>query len=400
MNLRKFTFIALAATMSVAFTSCDNDDMMENNIMAPANYSFTRNAESTVSFSGQTTRIKMGDELAAALLTTSLTEADIDAMYDHQEGDNNFSDADLNASNKNARSKTAASMDYFSTNSVDAAAIKADFDGFISGQVNEVFPAWNTIAAPGVAGQLQEAGGGSIRYMNGKGLEYNQAFVKGLIGALMVDQINNNYLSASVLDAGSNRSDNDMDILATDKNYTNMEHKWDEAFGYLYGNEADVTNPVLNVDQYLNKYLARVEDDADFTGIAQEIYDAFKLGRAAIVAKDYNLRDAQASIIQERLSEIMGIRAVYYLQQAKVTLNNDQGTAFHDLSEGYGFIYSLQFTRNPNTDLPYFSKTEVDAYIAQLMTGNGFWDVTPATLDQMSDEISARFKFTTAQAGS
>jgi hypothetical protein len=342
----------------------------------------------------------MGDEIDAALLNPVLSESDIASMYSHQAGDNNFSDAALNAADKNMRSKTAASRDFFSANSTDAAAIKADFDGFIAGQVNEIFPAWNNIASSGVAGQLQEAGGGAIRYMDGRGLEYNQAFVKGAIGALMLDQINNNYLSPEVLDEASNRADNDMEVLATGANYTAMEHKWDEAFGYLYGAEADIENPALRVDQYLNKYLARVEDDADFTGIANEIYDAFKLGRAAIVAKDYDLRDRQAAIIQERLSDIMGIRAVYYLQQAKSTLSNDQATAFHDLSEGYGFIYSLQFTRKPGTSQPYFSKSEVDAYLAELMVGNGFWDVTPATLDRMSDEISARFTFTTAQAGS
>jgi len=97
---------------------------------------------------------------------------------------------------------------------------------------------------------------------------------------------------------------------------------------------------------------------------------------------------------------VIGIRSVFYLQQGKNSLVNDKASAFHDLSEGYGFIYSLQFTRNPNTDLPYFSKTEVDNYLAQLMNGNGFWDVTEATLDQISNEISARFTFTTAQAGS
>jgi hypothetical protein len=342
----------------------------------------------------------MGDEIDAALLNPSLSESNIASMYSHQAGDNNFSDAALNAADKNIRSKTAASRDFFSANSTDAAAIKADFDGFIAGQVNEIFPAWNNIAAPGVAGQLQEAGGGAIRYMDARGLEYNQAFVKGTIGALMLDQINNNYLSPAVLDEASNRADNDMDVLATGTNYTTMEHKWDEAFGYLYGAETDIENPVLRVDQYLNKYLARVEDDADFTGIANEVYDAFKLGRAAIVAKDYDLRDRQAAIIQKRLSDIMGIRAVYYLQQAKSTLSNDQATAFHDLSEGYGFIYSLQFTRKPGTSQSYFSKSEVDTYLSELMTGNGFWDVTPATLDRISDEISARFTFTTAQAGS
>ncbi|WP_339687452.1 DUF4856 domain-containing protein [uncultured Nonlabens sp.] len=401
MKIAKIALLTAATLTVTLFTSCENDDTIStSSVVAPVTYSFERNSQNTVHFSGQTTRIKMGDEIDAALLNPVLSESDIASMYSHQAGDNNFSDAALNAADKNMRSKTAASRDFFSANSTDAAAIKADFDGFIAGQVNEIFPAWNNIASSGVAGQLQEAGGGAIRYMDGRGLEYNQAFVKGAIGALMLDQINNNYLSPEVLDEASNRADNDMEVLATGANYTAMEHKWDEAFGYLYGAEADIENPVLRVDQYLNKYLARVEDDADFTGIANEIYDAFKLGRAAIVAKDYDLRDRQAAIIQERLSDIMGIRAVYYLQQAKSTLSNDQATAFHDLSEGYGFIYSLQFTRKPGTSQPYFSKSEVDAYLAELMVGNGFWDVTPATLDRMSDEISARFTFTTAQAGS
>lgn len=402
MNLRKLPLMALVAMASISLTSCDNDDEITttNNVVAPATYSFERNTESTVNFSGQTIRIQMADEIDAALLNPSLTEAAIAAMYSHQQGQNNFSNADLNTSDKNTRSKTAASRDLFSTNSVDAAAIKEDFDRFITGQVTEIFPAWYNIATPGVAGQLQEAGGGAVRYMNGKGLEFNQAFVKGLIGALMVDQINNHYLAISVLDEASNREDNDLTVLVTGKNYTTMEHKWDEAFGYLYGNELNIENPVLNVDQYLNKYLNRVEGDADFAGVAQDIYDAFKLGRAAIVAKDYVLRDAQADIIQEQLSELIGIRSVYYLQQGKNFLANDKATAFHDLSEGYGFIYSLQFTRNPRTNLPYFTKVEVDSFLAQLMTGNGFWDVTPALLDQMSDDIAARFNFTTAQAGS
>jgi hypothetical protein len=34
-----------------------------------------------------------------------------------------------------------------------------------------------------------------------------------------------------------------------------------------------------------------------------------------------------------------------------------------------------------------------------LLTANdGFWDISAATLDQMSDQISSRFDFTTAQA--
>lgn len=402
MKFTKISFLVLTAVFAATFTSCDNDDeaSITNNVIAPATYSFERNSESSVAYSGQTTRIKMADELAAALLDDSLDEVSIDAMFAHVEGANNFSDAFLNASDKSVRSKVAASTDFFAANSTDATAIKSEFDGFIAAQANDVFPFWNNTATAGVAGQLQEAGGGSVRYMGPKGLEYDQAFVKGLIGSLMVDQMLNNYLSTAVLDGGDYRVDNDNDLVAIGKPYTDMEHKWDEAFGYLYGAEVDATSPVLNVDQYLNKYLNRVESSPNFNGIAATIYDAFKLGRAAIVAKNYDVRDQQADIIKEEVSNIIGIRAVYYLQVAQNFLAADKATAFHDLSEGYGFIYSLQFTRKAGTDQPYFSKSEVDAYLSELMTGNGFWDVTPATLNRISDEISARFEFTTEQAGS
>ena len=58
----------------------------------------------------------------------------------------------------------------------------------------------------------------------------------------------------------------------------------------------------------------------------------------------------------------------------------------------------LQFTRNPMTDAPYVSKSMVDGYIDTLMEGNGFWDVTAETLDQMSEDIAAEFGFTVDQA--
>ena len=94
------------------------------------------------------------------------------------------------------------------------------------------------------------------------------------------------------------------------------------------------------------------------------------------------------------------MRAVYYLQAGKRALaDQDFTTAFHDLSEGYGFVYSLQFTRNPETDAPYLSASEVDALIAQLEAGDGFWDLTDGTvLDQVSNNIASKFDFSTAQA--
>ena len=393
--------------LSVALLSCSSDDDNNGNnnniqnVDAPATYQFSRNGETTVSYSGQTQRIAMAEELISALKDETRDEASLDAMFAHAEGDPDFSDPDmldLNASSKNVRSKTAASADYFSSNSTDANAIKADFDSWISLQVSDVFSNWGNTAEPGIAGGLQEFGGGSTRYVNEKGLEYNQAFAKSLTGALMTDQILNNYLSSAVLDAGDNVTNNDNDVLDDGKNYTTMEHKWDEAFGYLYGLEEDETAPELGVDSFLNKYLDKVEGDSDFAGIAEDIYNAFKLGRAAIVAKNYTVRDEQVEILREKISMIIGIRAVYYLQGGKANLGSDWASAFHDLSEGFGFVYGLQFTRNTMTDAPYVSKSTVDAYIDSLMQGNGFWDLTAETLDQISGAIAAEFEFTVEQA--
>jgi hypothetical protein len=403
--MKKVLLSALAIGM--LFTSCSSDDDNNggNQVTAPATYSFERNGESSVSYGGQTTRIEMGEELISALKSTAFNEAQLDGMFAHEEGNNDFADPDnlgLNASDKSIRSKTAASRDFFSANTTDANAIKAKFDSWIAAQVNEVYPNWDVDAVAGTAGKIQENGGGSTRYVNGKGLELNQAVNKSLIGALMVDQMLNNYLGTAVLDEGENVANNNNDVLDVSggetKNYTKMEHKWDEAFGYLYGTDNAVA-PALGADSFLNKYLARVENDSDFAGIAQTIYDAFKLGRAAIEAKNYTVRDQQANIIREEVSKIIAVRAVYYLQAGKTALAaNDNGAAFHDLSEGFGFIYSLQFTRQPNTNDSYYTKAQVDAFLAQLMAGNGFWDVTAETLDTMSNDIASTFGFTVAEA--
>tara|TARA_R110002049_G_scaffold48186_3_gene139003 strand:+ start:1461 stop:2651 length:1191 start_codon:yes stop_codon:yes gene_type:complete len=381
-------------------TSCSSDDdngSSGSQVVAPATYQFERNGVTTANYGGQTSRILMGVEFVSALSDNTKTEVELDGMFTNT-GDY-FSTSELNTSGKDIRSKTAASNDYFSANTTDGNAIKSELDGWIANQVNDVFPNWNTIAVSGTAGQIQEAGGGSIRYVNSKGLEYNQAINKSLIGALIADQILNNYLSPSVLDAGDNITNNDSDVLDGSNNYTTMEHKWDEAFGYLYGTD-DALAPQLNQDSFLNKYLSRVEDDEDFAGIADDIYNAFKLGRAAIVSKNYTVRDQQAEIIREKISEIIAIRAVYYLQQGKTNLGTDYGSAFHDLSEGFGFVYSLQFTRQPGTSSPYFTKSEVDAFVSELMTANGFWDVTSETLDSISEDIASRFNFTVELAGS
>lgn len=399
----KFSNILLLPILALVLFSCDNNN--EPNIDAPATYEFTRNGESSVSFSGQTTRIQMATELTSAMLDfDNSTETLLLEMYRNETANGGdadpFQNPNLNDATKNIKGKVAASTDYFASNTQMSADIKNEFEGWISAQVNEVFPNENTLAAPGQPGQI--ADGSSTRYVNGKGFEYNQLVGKSLLGALMADQMLNNYLSTSVLDAGTNREDNNEGTLAEASNYTNMEHKWDEAYGYLFGNADNTASPTIGEGNgFLNTYLGRVDGDDDFAGIGQETYEAFILGRAAIVAGAYDIRDEQAQIIRENISTVIAVRAVYYLQSGKAALeqsNPDFGAAFHDLSEAYGFMYSLKFSRVPNSDSPYLSVQEIDTMLAQLEAGEGLWDVETSVLDEMSETIAAQFDFTLEQA--
>lgn len=386
------------------FASCSTDDEVlpeGNEIIIPENYTFERNNNSTVDFSGQTTRLQMAAELIGSFNDFENESAEsLSNMFSNT--NNPFSSAALNESDKSIKSKVAASKLYFSTNSVESIQIKNDFEAFITEQMEVVKPNKDGLAQPGVAGQI--ADGSSVRYVNGQGLEMNQAFAKSLIGGLVLDQILNNYLSQAVLDEGDNRSNNSQGILEEGKSYTTMAHKWDEAYGYLYGDPsipAANPNSVLNEsqDRLLFNYLGRLENDSDFAGIATSIFDAFKKGRAAIVAGKYDVRDEQVEIIRENLSKVIAVRAIYYLQGGKEALAGEKyGSAFHDLSEGFGFIYSLRFTNDPATGLPYLSKAKIDGYKEQLLSGNGFWDVTPETLDAISEEIASAFGITVVQA--
>lgn len=407
MILRSFLKVSFASVLLVACSSDDDTTTTptEGGQEETSTYVFVNDeGESTVDFGGQTTRLAQGAEILSGLSTFGTTEEMLDNQFGVGTG---FEDASLDGT-KYIRNKTAASLDYFSENSIEASDIKEEFDAYISSQVDTFLSVYTDKesvgeASEGVAGVL------GSRLVNANGLELNQAFNKGLIGAWNLDQIANHYMSR--LDEGTNTEDNDNGVLVEGETYTAMEHFWDEAYGYLYGASTNTEDPNSIhldadgvVDSFLYKYVQRVNNDDDFAGIADDIFDAYVEGRAAIVNKDYTTRDEQADVIRKLLSDVIAIRAVYYLQQGKEKLsdvaNINDGSAFHDLSEGYGFVYSLRFTRNVATGESYFTEAEVDGFIADLDAGNGFWDLADDTskLDEISQTISDKFDFTLAQA--
>ena len=385
-------------------TVVDTDTVLVG-FAVPEKYVFLRETNSTVSFGGQTTRLKMAVHFITAMSDNTLTLDKLVGMWAHEEGGEDFpDDITLNSSGKQIKNKTGANTG----SEVNSAAIKADIETWVTSQVNDVFPNWANDASSGVAGNIQQAGGGSTRYVNANGLELNQAVNKALIGAFVADQAINGYLTPGKLDGGTNMDDQTAGTTLEGKYYTNMEHYWDEGFGYVYGMAEDATDPVTTPggdDKFLLKYISKVEGDPDFAGTAPAIFNNFKLGRAALVGGDFVTRDAAAKDVAGAVSKTIAVRAAHYLKAGavgKAEATPDYASIFHNLSEGYGFVYSLQFTRNPATAEPYFTREQVTEMLAKVYPTSGdkkgFWDVTGAELTEVATEIATAFGFTYDEA--
>ena len=366
--------------ITVFILSCESDNNIDTtNIVVPDSYEFTRDGETTVSFSGQTTRLNQAEELYSALNSNSATESGLDLMFN---GDGNgsagFADESLNGTSKIIGSKTASST------LAGSATTKSRFDAMITDFSANVVPNWNTDASAGTAGAISTPDGASTYHLNAMGQEIDQLFFKGLIGAFTLDQIVNNYIHPNQLDSGSRIDDNDNDVLSGDNNYTDMEHKWDEGFGYLYGLEGEDdlstagTLPSGN-GSLLMKYFKKVNDEGGYEpGIGEVVYDAFIMGRTAIVNKNYELRDQQAAIIKVELSKVIGYYAIHYMNDyvSKLEAGNI-AKAHHSLSEAWGFLLSLQFTNNGN-DEPFMDKSTVEYFLDNYL--GDFHSVNPGAL--------------------
>ena len=383
-NNMKFKITLLITTILI-LVSCGDDENHdhEHNLKVPETYFFERNGMTSVSYTGQTTRLNQSDELYSALNDNSFTLSDLNKMFQGENGSSaGFSDEKLNGTSKIIGSKTSAS-------SLRGNALtKAQFVQLLTDYTEKIIPNWAADASIGNAGQY-----GKYHFTE-NGHEIDQLFFKGLIGAFCLDQIINNYIHPNQLDSSTKVEDNNNEILSGDKNYTDMEHKWDEGFGYLYGQVNDVTlnfglpNSEESSGNLLMKYFIKADENYH-PGIAEKVYKAFKRGRAAIVAKNYIEREAQAKIIKQELSKVIGQYAVHYLESAytKISSGSDRRESFHGLSEGYGFVLSLQFTNN-GEDEPYFTKEEVDTFLGQL---NNFYTIEPSVILNMHDDIKSRF---------
>ena len=382
----KNIFKAILLSGAVILSSCSSDDPdpVACVVEAPMTYAFTHDGASTVSFSGQANRLAVAKDVYDLLNGNTTTDrATVDATIDN--------------ANSKLETKTAENVE--DSNSRGNATFSRST---VTDDINAIIDTWCNVTSieveAGTSAGINQAGIGPAGYqLDPRGWEADQQYAKMLIGALCLEQVAWDYLTkmGDCADGETWCTDN------TDRTsgYTQREHYYDEAFGYVYGMDADISTAAIeeisgNKYNFLGKYLSKHDGvGASGKNYRQEVYDAFKMGRQALVDGCQEELDRQIEIINSTLSKVVAWHAQDYLTSSGLMVADHSTGFFHYVSEAWGFVYSLQFMKIDGN--PVFSHSEVMQMIETLdnPNGNGAWSLDKETLDQMAADINARVDF-------
>lgn len=339
----------------------------DDDLNVPTVYAFERNGATSVSYSGQTDRLNQLGEITALLKTADggaqINAQDLLDMFANtgDNGNGNFSFS----STKQLKSKTFTIDVVWFEELMQAVAVASD-----SGSKS-------VMGVEGKAGLVTRSSGSTI-LVDSNGREFTQLIEKGLMGATFLNQIFNVYLTDDKIGSAVENT-----ILEDGKNYTAMEHHFDEAFGYM-GMPEDFSSNYTgsNIVRYWGKYSSTVDP---YTGSSDIIMKAFKTGRAAIVAKKYTELDRQRAIIYAELEKVAAATAIHYINETLSETNN--GDRLHVLSEAYAFIKALRYA---HPDYRKFSTDKIDAFLEDDLGAN-FWQVGETGLKKIKSELSAAY---------
>ena len=384
MNLfNRASLVLFAATLGLS--SCSKDDEVAPvtpALRAKIDYAtLTATSPYTTSFkdaSGKVTvdlgtaaqRLDMFSELNAYMALVAVAPPAAPATLDAARLRNLYSSASapfdaaaLNTAGVQLRNKTAASF-----TDANATVVRTYLDGKF-GELATASQSVNQVATPGQAGRLG-------RYLvDARGIEVNQVIQKALIGGLLLDQIGNVLLSPASLTADNGK-------VAAGQPYSEREHNWDLAYGYLTANPLMTTDIALMPrERFLAGYLNEKNGPASLG-----VYLALLKGRAAIVNNDEATLKAQADFIRTELEKTIAKSAVSYLTNWKAAA--DPAVKAHALGEGLGFIYSLRFCTKYGADVAFS-----DNLLSGLTSGtNGAWSLTNTQADAAIAAINTKFQ--------
>ena len=225
----------------------------------------------------------------------------------------------------------------------------------------------------GVAGVVTSEDGKKKYLFDENGIEYTQLVEKGLMGALMYHQATAGYFGKKLVEADNEK--------VTEGKGTEMQHYWDEAFGYFPAVKNDKGEHVLDNSKYWGKYASKT----DKVGLksSEKILNAFIAGRHAIGQKDYTTRDAKIKEIRTEWELVSAGTAIHYLNAAKENIDDD-ALRNHELSEARAFIFSLRF--NPDTKVD----TKTSEMIIALL-GTNFYDTDRAKINLVIEALAQNY---------
>ena len=371
---------------ALALGSCSSDDPIAVDV--PATYSFERNGSSTVSYSGQTQRLDMMTELSSYAKSGTTEVLSADRMVNMLHNINSpFDQEDLNQtgdSRKQIASKLYGQGD--GSTPADGGATQKYFEDLVA-EIATLSNSNGETAENGTAGVVTS--GTSSYLVDANGMELAQVLEKRLMGALLFHQGTNVYLGTEKL-AVSNTE------LKEEKNYTTLEHHFDEAYGYfeLPTDMAQFKGMGENKElRFWAKY-AYSRNGADGIGydVAVKIHEEFRTARACIAAQHDNPDDEvdcsyDASIvsIKKEWELILASSVIHYLNEVKDELS-DQAKLSHALSEGWGFLESLAYANGGDSRL-----SDADIESIKSTIGTNFWEVSPQNIDTAIESIVSKY---------
>jgi hypothetical protein len=333
----------------------------------PTTYNFKdASSNNTVSHGGQTDRLNQLGEMTTYMKSGTAAVISADNLKDMfaNTGDNGGGNFSFSSS-KQLKNKC------FDT---DVALFEGYMDALALASAD-----YAETAADGQAGTLSS--GESTYLFGANGMEYTQVIEKGLMGAVFFYQATQKYFGSGKMDV-----DNSTAVSPADgKYYTEMEHHWDEAFGY-FGAPADFPTNTSDL-RFWTKYCNKQDGNL---GSNAKIMNAFLKGRA-VISQDFalSLRDAEILTIRKEWERVSASQAVTYLEGAKDNFGSDNAKFLHELSEAYAFILSLKYAPL-ETRVINFSEIET---LLDDTIGTNFWEVTLTDLNTAISSLNSIYSF-------
>ena len=308
-HLSSFLFVLLCILL---FSACDKEPCL------PTRYEFE-----PMNYEGQLLRLDMTERISD-LIDSSLNSSmpnvlsviqSLSNMYVNTQ--NAYNEARLDTCGKQLSNKTISS---------EQSAISQYIDALSNILTNTTTP-----ASKGQSGVVF-ANNGTPYYIDSNGVELKQIIEKGIMGACF-------YYQATAVYLGDGKMNVDNQEVVVGKG-TDMEHHWDESFGYL-GAPVDFNNASQDV-RFWAKYVQTVSQT--YTPLRDELFSNYIKGRVAIGQDNLTDRDQAIYEIRKNWEILVAGTAIHYLNAAIASYNSgDTGKYHHQLSEAYMFIHSLKF---------------------------------------------------------